>query len=82
MDDNDLLMIILAFVSGFMLQGMMKNMCGGRLVEGVSNQGCYIGGDLACTKDGEECFDDPDEFWGRGCREPDHDFKGNCVQNC
>ena len=34
MDDNNLLMIILAFVVGFMLQGMMKNMCGGRLVEG------------------------------------------------
>ena len=34
MKDNDLLMIILAFVSGFMLHGMMKNMCGGRLVEG------------------------------------------------
>jgi len=34
MDDNNLLMIVLAFVVGFMLQGMMKNMCGGRLVEG------------------------------------------------
>ena len=34
MDNNNLLMIILAFVVGFMLQGMMKNMCGGRLVEG------------------------------------------------
>jgi hypothetical protein len=34
MDDNNLLMIILAFVVGYMLQGMMKNMCGGRLVEG------------------------------------------------
>jgi len=37
MKDNDLLMIILAFISGFMLQGMMKNMCGGRLFEGVTN---------------------------------------------
>jgi len=34
MGDNNLLMIILAFVVGFMLQGMMKNMCGGRLLEG------------------------------------------------
>jgi len=34
MDDNNLLMIVLAFVVGFMLQGMMKNMCGGRLLEG------------------------------------------------
>ena len=37
MKDNDLLMIILAFVFGFMLQGMMKNMCGGRLIEGVES---------------------------------------------
>ena len=36
MDDNNLLMIILAFVVGFMLQGMMKNMCGGRFVEGLT----------------------------------------------
>jgi len=34
MDDNNLLMIILAFVVGFMLQGMMNNMCGVRLIEG------------------------------------------------
>ena len=40
MDDNNLLMIILAFVFGFMLQGMMKNMCGGRLIEGA-----VLGGD-------------------------------------
>ena len=33
MDDNNLLMIILAFVIGYCLQGMMQNMCG-RLVEG------------------------------------------------
>ena len=50
MKDNDLLMIILAFVSGFMLQGMMKNMCGGRLVEGDS-----IVGDGSI---GSICFDD------------------------
>ena len=37
MKDNDLLMIILAFVFGYMLQEMMKNMCGLRLVEGVTN---------------------------------------------
>ena len=39
MDDNNLLMIIMAFVFGFMLQGMMKNMCGGRLVEFSSKPG-------------------------------------------
>ena len=40
MDDNNLLIIVLAFVVGFMLQGMMKNMCGGRLVEGY-NHPCF-----------------------------------------
>jgi len=49
MDDNNLLMIILAFVFGFMLQGMMKNMCGGRLVEGYED--CKWWGDLACNTD-------------------------------
>jgi len=35
MKDNDLLMVVIAFVIGFMLQGMMKNMCGQRrLMEG------------------------------------------------
>tara|TARA_B100000676_G_C17866591_1_gene726288 strand:- start:231 stop:527 length:297 start_codon:yes stop_codon:yes gene_type:complete len=34
MEDNSLLMIILAFVVGYMCSGMIKNMCGGRLVEG------------------------------------------------
>ena len=34
MDDNNLLMIVLAFVVGFMLPGMMNNMCGVRLIEG------------------------------------------------
>jgi len=34
MDNNSLLMIMLAFVVGYCLPSMMKNMCGGRLVEG------------------------------------------------
>jgi len=34
MENNNLLMIILAFVVGFMLPGMMNNMCGVRLIEG------------------------------------------------
>jgi len=33
MDNNNLLMIILAFVFGYCLQGMMKNMCGGQIIE-------------------------------------------------
>jgi hypothetical protein len=41
MDDNNLLMIILAFIVGYCLQGMMKNMCGGRLLEGsLANEKC------------------------------------------
>lgn len=35
MDDNKLLMIVLAFILGLMASKMMKNMCGGRLVEGA-----------------------------------------------
>ena len=34
MEDNKLLMIVLAFILGCMASGMMKSMCGGRLVEG------------------------------------------------
>jgi hypothetical protein len=33
------LIIVLAFVIGFMLQGMMKNMCGERLIEGGLTDG-------------------------------------------
>tara|TARA_B100000676_G_C17866591_1_gene726289 strand:- start:578 stop:910 length:333 start_codon:yes stop_codon:yes gene_type:complete len=33
MDDNSLLMIILAFVVGYMCSGMMNSMCGGRFIE-------------------------------------------------
>lgn len=32
MDNNELLMIILAFIVGYMCSGMMKQMCGSRLV--------------------------------------------------
>ena len=34
MDNNSLLMIVLAFILGCMCSQMMKSMCGGRLVEG------------------------------------------------
>ena len=40
MEDNKLLMIVLAFVLGCMASQMMKNMCGGRLVEGVESTNC------------------------------------------
>ena len=39
MEDNSLLMIVLAFVLGYMASGMMKQMCGGRLVEGSGEKG-------------------------------------------
>ena len=38
MDDNSLLMIVLAFVVGYMASGMMRQMCGGRLIEGKKKQ--------------------------------------------
>ena len=38
MEENILLMIILAFVLGCMCSGMMKNICGGKLVEGVEKK--------------------------------------------
>ena len=37
MDDNSLLVIILAFIVGCMCSGMMKQMCDSRLVEGSSD---------------------------------------------
>ena len=38
MDNNRLLMIVLAFIVGYMASGMMKQMCGGRLVEGMTDE--------------------------------------------
>ena len=42
MENNSLLMIVLAFILGYMAPGMMKQMCGSRLVEGSYklNQSC------------------------------------------
>jgi len=37
MENNNLLMIILAFIVGYCVQGMIKNMCGGHLIEGMVN---------------------------------------------
>ena len=36
MDNNELLLIIFAFILGCMSKNMMKQMCDGRLVEGAS----------------------------------------------
>ena len=49
MDDNSLLMIVLAFVVGYMASGMMKQMCGRRrLVEGFMDW-------FAAIKTGDQC---------------------------
>jgi hypothetical protein len=64
MDDNNLLMIVLAFVFGYCLQGMMKNMCGRTLIEGA----CDIGG---------QCGDDEDCFCDDGIGNNAHECSGN-----
>ena len=48
MEDNSLLMIVLAFVLGCMCSDMMKQICGGRLVEGFKGA------------DGDFCYSDSD----------------------
>jgi hypothetical protein len=45
MDNNELMMIVLAFVVGYMCSGMMKSMCGGRLIEG--SESCPSGATLS-----------------------------------
>jgi len=58
MDNNNLQMIVLAVIVGFMLQGMMKNMCGG-LLEAMSVAGrahSPLSLMSECTKTG--AFDD------------------------
>ena len=35
MHENKWLMIVLAFIAGYMLKGVMDPMCGGRSVEGI-----------------------------------------------
>ena len=42
MDNNELLMIVLAFILGYMASGMMKSMCGQRIVEANSLSGEYF----------------------------------------
>ena len=74
MDNNELLMIVLAFILGYMASGMMKQMCGGRLVEGT------IPGKCRMTKDAEIYFNDYNiddsinsiPLWQKRCREKDH----------
>jgi len=82
MENNNLLMIILAFVVGFMLQGMTKNMCGGRLVEGSlfgygacgvkENQEAACDSAIDCKGD-RKCVYPPDQTWPGTCT-----GKANC----
>jgi len=59
MTDNNLLIIILAFIIGYCLQGMMKNMCGGRLFEGSD----YDESGLAA--DDKSCCGNPNNPYGK-----------------
>ena len=58
MDDNSLLVIILAFMLGCMCSGMMKQMCGQRLVEGNDTSGIP-----ECPTTVLSCDNDSDCFW-------------------
>ena len=72
MDNNSLLMIVLAFVVGFMFPGMMKQMCGRRrLVEGFLDW-------LEWRKKGMACGDEND-VGGTDCG-PLHSCQdGQCI---
>ena len=76
MEDNSLLMIILAFVLGCMCSQMMKQMCGGRLVEG---SGHYDSGEYYDIIDGarEHMQDCADCIATQGC-----DREERLVNNC
>lgn len=52
MEDNSLLVIVLAFVLGCMCSRMMKQMCGQRLVEGryIDDNNCYEPGNRNVIK--------------------------------
>ena len=64
MDNNELLMIVLAFVLGYMASGMIRQMCGGRLVEGEVHPGLRSDDDEDGTCEwgclGDGCYHDDD----------------------
>jgi hypothetical protein len=62
MNDNNLLMIILAFVFGYCLQSMMKDMCGRTLIEGAIGT-CGYGHGKVTGSDG--CTKCPKGTWNR-----------------
>ena len=62
MEDNQLLMIVLAFVVGYMTSGMMKQMCRGRLVEGDEYAICDLEHHTKENLQNHNCHYDP---WGQ-----------------
>lgn len=71
MSDNNLVVIILAFILGCMCSGMMKQMCGGRLVEGI---GIGQSGNDYETQDATvNCGDDFIKKYGIIVKEEDYD---------
>ena len=81
MDDNNLLMIILAFIVGFMLQGMMKNMCGGQLVEGINALDALPGvAAVDFLVHGIETLAENDR--AKKVKEYNELFNWNCEQKC
>ena len=70
MDDNSLLVIILAFVLGCMCSGMMKQICGGRLVEGATTQQRTLWKTRRDQPNGADCLIDTPESCKSGCCKP------------
>ena len=76
MDNNSLLMIILAFVVGYCLPSMMKNMCGGRLVEGYGpGSSCDYNGGMGGQTDCNGWGVDRDDLTCNNCS-----GKGVCTE--
>ena len=87
MDNNELLMIVLAFVVGYMASNMMKSMCSGRLVEGMNQSNCI-----------NTCYEDmssnmktiQDLYWGYTIDKDTYNTKydnlsdtyNTCTTNC
>ena len=72
MENNQLLMIVLAFVLGCMCSQMMKHMCGQRLVEGGLFFNDSIPSGYPCTWD-SDCA-------SGACRDPTKDYNVRCIE--
>ena len=65
MKDNDLLMVVIAFVIGFMLQGMMKNMCGQRRLKEGNMFGDIWGNHRSMDDEGYQWDNEIQNFSGK-----------------